>query len=413
MGATFDRDLIARAGKMLGRETREKGCQILLAPTVCLQRSPLIGRGFEAFGEDPWLSGTLAADYINGVQSEGVGCAIKHYAAHNQSSDPHDDSVWASERTLREVHLLPFQIATRQSNPWTYMTSYHRINGVHTSEDPWLINQILRHDWKWDGLVMSDWFGMCSTAGSLNAGLDLEMPGPTRWRGPLLLWSFLAGKVKLRTIDFAVRNLLNLINRVQPSLQPLNPLDVAVGDTPEKRELCRRIAAESIVLLKNERNILPLDAKSGRKTYGLIGPGALYPAVSGGGSADLVSYYVSKPLDALKELVGAENATANVGCYGKSAYAAERRLALVLSMNIQDTFSRLSSKSALPYLVPASPAITWSTLCRSQRGLGPSNHWLPQQRRKLKCTLLITYRRESVRGTGCEFRLLTQRKKLA
>ncbi|KAF4212262.1 hypothetical protein CNMCM5878_001480 [Aspergillus fumigatiaffinis] len=316
MGATFDRDLIARAGKMLGRETREKGCQILLAPTVCLQRSPLIGRGFEAFGEDPWLSGTLAADYINGVQSEGVGCAIKHYAAHNQSSDPHDDSVWASERTLREVHLLPFQIATRQSNPWTYMTSYHRINGVHTSEDPWLINQILRHDWKWDGLVMSDWFGMCSTAGSLNAGLDLEMPGPTRWRGPLLLWSFLAGKVKLRTIDFAVRNLLNLINRVQPSLEPLNPLDVAVGDTPEKRELCRRIAAESIVLLKNERNILPLDAKSGRKTYGLIGPGALYPAVSGGGSADLLSYYVSKPLDALKELVGAENVTANVGCYG-------------------------------------------------------------------------------------------------
>ncbi|KAF7171510.1 hypothetical protein CNMCM5623_003838 [Aspergillus felis] len=316
MGATFDRDLIASAGKMLGRETREKGCQILLAPTVCLQRSPLIGRGFEAFGEGPWLSGTLAAAYINGVQSEGVGCAIKHYAAHNQSSDPHDDSIWASERTLREVHLLPFQIATRHSNPWTYMTSYHRINGVHTSEDPWLINQILRDDWKWDGLVMSDWFGMCSTAGSLNAGLDLEMPGPTRWRGPLPLWSFLAGKVKLRTIDFAVRNLLNLINRVQPSLEPLNPLDVAVGDTPEKRELCRRIAAESIVLLKNEKNILPLDAKSGSKTYGLIGPGALYPAVSGGGSADLVGYYVSQPLDALKELVGVENVTANVGCYG-------------------------------------------------------------------------------------------------
>jgi beta-glucosidase len=128
------------------------------------------------------------------VQSERVGCAIKHYAAYNQSSDPHDDSVWASERTLREVHLLPFQIAIRQSNPWMYITSYHRINGVHTSEDPWLINQILRHDWKWDGLVMSDWFGMCSTAGSLNAGLDLEMPGPTRWRGPLLLWSFLAGR---------------------------------------------------------------------------------------------------------------------------------------------------------------------------------------------------------------------------
>jgi beta-glucosidase len=138
------------------------------------------------------------------VQSQGVGCAIKHYAAHNQSSGSHNDSIWASERTLREVYLLPFQIATKQSNPWTFMTSYHKINGVHTSEDPWLINQILRDDWGWDGLVMSDWFGMCSTAGPLNAGMDLEMPGPTRWRGPLLLWSFLAGKVKLPTIDFAV-----------------------------------------------------------------------------------------------------------------------------------------------------------------------------------------------------------------
>jgi beta-glucosidase len=314
MGATFDRDLIVEAGKKLRRETREKCCQILLAPTVCLQRSSLIGRGFEASGEDPWLSGTLAADYINGVQSEGVGCAIKHYAAHNQSSDPHDDSIWASERTLREVHLLPFQIATRQSNPWTYMASYHKINGVHTSEDPSLINHVLRDDWKWDSLVMSDWFGMCSTAASLNAGLDLEMPRPSRWRGGLLLWLWLAGKVKTPTIDSAVRNLLNLINKVQPSLEPLN---VPVGDPLEERELCRRIAGESIVLLKNKKNILLLDPKAGGKTYALIGPGPLYPAMSGGGLADLVGYYVSQLLDALKELVGAENVTANIGSYGK------------------------------------------------------------------------------------------------
>jgi beta-glucosidase len=306
---------MAEVGKMLGRETREKGCQVLLAPTVCLQRSPLIGRGFEAFGEDPWLSGTLAADYVNGVQSEGVACSIKHYAAHDQSTQSLEDSIWASERTLREVHLLPFQIATKQANPWSFMTSYHKINGVHVCEDPWLINQTLRNGWGWDGLVMSDWFGTYSTAEALDAGMDLEMPGTTRWRGPLLLWSVVSKKVKQATVDFAVRNLLNLSNKVQPSLEPVDPS--TAGDSPEKRQFCRRVAAESIVLLKNEESILPLDPKAGGKTYALIGPGALYPAISGGGSADLVPYYVSKPLDALKALVGAENVTANVGCHGK------------------------------------------------------------------------------------------------
>ncbi|KAJ6011685.1 hypothetical protein N7522_002040 [Penicillium canescens] len=314
MGATFDRDLMAAVGKMLGRETREKGCQVLLAPTVCLQRSPLIGRGFEAFGEDPWLSGTLASDYINGVQSEGVACSIKHYAAHDQSTMSPEDSIWASERTLREVHLLPFQIAMTQANPWSLMTSYHRINGTHICEDPWIINQILRNDWGWNGLVMSDWFGTYSTAEALNAGMDLEMPGPTRWRGPLLLWSIVSKKVKEATLDVAVKNLLNLTNKVRPSLKPV--LSSTAGNSPEKGELCRKVAAESIVLLKNEKGILPLDTKLGGKTYALIGPGALYPAVSGGGSADLIPYYVSKPLDALKELVGAENVTATVGCYG-------------------------------------------------------------------------------------------------
>ncbi|KAL2828580.1 glycoside hydrolase superfamily [Aspergillus pseudoustus] len=314
MGATFDQDLMSAVGKMLGRETREKGCQVLLAPTVCLQRSPLIGRGFEAFGEDPWLSGTLASAYVNGVQSEGVACAIKHYAAHDQSTNSQEDSIWVSERTLRELHLLPFQIAMKQANPWSVMTSYHSINGVHIAEDPWLINQMLRKDWGWDGLVMSDWFGTYSTAEALNAGMDLEMPGPTRWRGQLLLWSIASKKVKQETLDFAVRNFLNLINKVQPSLQPVDPS--TAGDSPEKRALCRKVATDSIVLLKNEKSILPLNPTIGGKTYALIGPGALYPAVSGGGSADLVPYYVSQPLDALKELVGAGNVTTNIGCYG-------------------------------------------------------------------------------------------------
>ncbi|CAG7919670.1 unnamed protein product [Penicillium olsonii] len=315
MGATFDRALMGAVGQMLGKETREKGCQVLLAPTVCLQRSPLIGRGFEAFGEDPWLSGTMAADYINGVQSESVACAIKHYAAHDQSSQSQEDSIWASERTLRELHLLPFQIAVMQANPWAVMTSYHKINGIHVAEHPWLIDQLLRNDLGWDGLVMSDWFGTYSTTEALNAGLDLEMPGPTRWRGQLLFWAVVSKKVKLSKLDAAVRNYLNLLNKVQPALeQPVE--QSAAGDSPAKRALCRKVAAESIVLLKNEKGVLPLDPKRADKKYALIGPGAVYPAVSGGGSADLIPYYISKPLDALSEIVGAENVTTNVGCYG-------------------------------------------------------------------------------------------------
>ncbi|CEN60566.1 hypothetical protein ASPCAL03002 [Aspergillus calidoustus] len=315
MGATFDRKLMLSVGRMLGRETREKGCQVLLAPTVCLQRSPLIGRGFEAFGEDPWLSGTLASDYVNGVQSESVACAIKHYAAHDQSTMSQEDSIWASERTLRELHLLPFQIAAKQANPWSIMTSYHKINGIHTAEHPWLINQVLREDWGWDGLVMSDWFGTYSTTEALDAGLDLEMPGPTRWRGQLLFWAVISKKLKQATLNAAVRNYLNLLNKVQPALEQQVDQSTA-GDSPEKRKLCRKVAAESIVLLKNENGILPLDAKRPGTKYALIGPGVLYPAVSGGGSSDLMPYYISKPLDALNELVGAENVTANIGCYG-------------------------------------------------------------------------------------------------
>ncbi|KAF7554242.1 hypothetical protein G7Z17_g3046 [Cylindrodendrum hubeiense] len=304
MGATFDVGLMYSVGTVLAAEAKEKGCQVILAPTVCLQRSPLIGRGFEAFGEDPILSGTMASSYVNGTQENGVAVCIKHYAAHDQSTMSIEDSIRVTERTMREMHLLPFQLAVKHSNPWSFMTGYHRINGVHGSEDPWLIEKILREDWGWDGLVMSDWFGTYSTAEAINAGLDLEMPGPSRWRGELLLWAVMCRKVKERTIDARVRNLLNLINKVRPALA-YTP-DGETGDTLQKREVCRRVASESIVLLKNEKSVLPLDPST-RRTYGLIGPGISLPAISGGGSADLVPHYVSTPLDAITGVVGEES----------------------------------------------------------------------------------------------------------
>ncbi|GJD04392.1 glycosyl hydrolase family 3 [Colletotrichum higginsianum] len=182
MGATFNAELLHKVGNLLGEEARARGVHVLLAPTICLQRSPLFGRGFEAFAEDPYLSGILGAAYINGVQERGVATSVKHYAAHDQSDNSIEDNVCMTQRTLREVHLMPFQLVMRDSDPWTFMTSYNKINGVHVSEDPLLLKQVLREEWGFKGLVMSDWFGTYSTSEALNAGLDLEMPGPTQWR---------------------------------------------------------------------------------------------------------------------------------------------------------------------------------------------------------------------------------------
>ncbi|KAH7270942.1 glycoside hydrolase superfamily [Fusarium solani] len=310
MGATFDPELIYAAGELLAAEAKEKKCHVLLAPTVCIQRSPLLGRGFEAFAEDPWLSGTIASAYVNGVQSHGVACSIKHFAAHDQSSMAVEDDVRASERTLREMHLLPFQLAVKNASPWAFMMAYNKINGVHATENSWLINQVLRQDWGWDGLVMSDWFGTYSTSESLNAGMDLEMPGPSRWRGDLLSWAVMSDKVKKPTVDASVRNLLKLINKVQPWK---DDAPKEVGDTQHKRDLCRKVANEAIVLLKNEHEVLPLNPNK-RQTYGLIGPAVENPAISGGGSADLTPHYVSRPLEAIIDVVGSENVKAAIGC---------------------------------------------------------------------------------------------------
>ena len=317
MGATFDTKLMHSVGNMLAAETKEKGCQLLLAPTVCLQRSPLLGRGFEAFGEDPILSGMMGSSYINGVQEDGVAVSIKHYAAHDQSSISPEDDLRVSERALRETHLLPFQLAVKHANPWSFMSSYHRINGVHTSENEWLNETLLRQEWGWDGLMMSDWGGTYSTAEALNAGLDLEMPGPARWRGERLHLSLMSRKVKQSMLDRRVRNLLNLVHKLRPALEYQKTGNKAeFGNTPKKRELCREVSRSAIVLLKNDKKVLPLDP-SAQQTYALIGPGVANPAISGGGSANLTPYYVSKPRAAIEELVGKDRVKTAIGCHCK------------------------------------------------------------------------------------------------
>ncbi|KPM43168.1 putative beta-glucosidase I [Neonectria ditissima] len=312
MGATFDVDLLHRVGNLLGDEGLRKKVHVVLAPTVCIQRSPLIGRGFEAFSEEPHLSGMLAAQYIRGLQEHGVGACIKHYTAHDQSSKASEDETHMALRTLREIHLMPFQIAMAKYPPWAVMTAYQRINGIHVSEDPFLIEQVLRREWAFDGLVMSDWWGTYSTSEAINAGLDLEMPGPSIWRGKQLIAAVECRKVSMATIDTSVKNLLKLIRRTG-ARQPSKPTDEN-GDTSESRALARKVAGDSIVLLKNKRSVLPL-SKNRNLTYGLIGEHFEMPATCGGGSSEATPFYVSTPLDAITEVVGSDNVRYEPGCY--------------------------------------------------------------------------------------------------
>lgn len=312
MGATFDHKLMRQVGKLLGDEGLRKGVHLALAPTVCIQRSPLIGRGFEAYGEDPILSGQLAAEVVKGLQSRGVGACIKHYAAHDQSTDSKEDDCIMTARTLREVHLLPFQIAVALSKPWSVMSAYQMINGIHVSEDPFMLQQVLRDEWKFDGIVISDWWGTYSTSEAINAGMDLEMPGPSTWRGKQLSEAVKCRKVSMHTIDKSVRRLLEVIERTNAHRK----IDVPTGvgeNTTESRALIRKVAADSIVLLKNDQRILPFDAK-GSLTFGLIGENHEMPGTCGGGSSEVAPFYVSTPLAAITEALGSDKVRYEPGC---------------------------------------------------------------------------------------------------
>ncbi|KAJ7752775.1 glycoside hydrolase family 3 protein [Mycena maculata] len=296
LGSSFDVELARKVGEALADEARAKGCHVLLAPTVNTQRSPLGGRGFESFSEDPILNGTIAAAYINGLQSKGVSATIKHYVANDQEFQRFSISSDLSERALREIYLKPFQIAIRDSNPWALMTAYNRVNGLHVSEDKRLIDDILRKEWGYKGMLMSDWNGVYSTAESIKAGLDLEMPGPTVMRGKAVERCLIAGKLFSSDIDDRVRKILELLKRAEESRIPFDAPEESI-DTPELRKFLRTAAADTIVLLKNDRDVLPLPSDA--KKIAVIGPNAKVAMTSGGGSARLLSTYTVSPLQGI------------------------------------------------------------------------------------------------------------------
>ncbi|KAF9512006.1 glycoside hydrolase family 3 protein [Hydnum rufescens UP504] len=290
LGASWDADLLQRVGQALGLEAKAKGVHVLLGPTVNIQRSPLGGRGFESYSEDPFLSGSLARALIKGVQSEGVAATIKHFVANDQEFQRMSISSEVSMRALREIYLRTFELAIRCSTPpWAVMTAYGRLNGLHCSEHPFLLDHVLRTEWDFKGLVMSDWSGTYSSDAAIRAGLDLEMPGSTVVRGAALQRALRAKKISEHDIDA----------RVQKSRTSGVPEDADEGyhDTPEIRALLRETASSAVVLLKNEVNLLPLSTSI--KSIAIIGPDAKTALLSGGGSAFLRASYTVTPFDAI------------------------------------------------------------------------------------------------------------------
>ena len=290
LGSTFDTQLLYKVGYLLAEECKSKGAHILLGPTINIQRGPLGGRGFESFSEDPYLSGTLAGHYCKGLEEENVMATVKHFVCNDQEHDRMGVNSIVSQRALREIYLMPFMLSIKMGQPACLMTSYNKVNDVHAAESSSLID-IVRQEWKWRGLIMSDWQGTYSCSDSINAGQDLEMPGPTRWRGDLLEHALRSKKVKPHILDDRVRAVLDIVRRAKKS-------GIAEGAVQKKlnreedRKLLRQAAAESIVLLKNQDDILPF--RSNQKVA-VIGPNAKLPNYAGGGSATLEPYYTVSP----------------------------------------------------------------------------------------------------------------------
>lgn len=301
LGATFSPALVERVGAMLGEEARTKSCRVLLAPTINLHRSPLGGRNFECYSEDPLLTGRIAAGFIRGVQSQGVATTAKHFVGNDAEFERHTIDSVIDERTLREIYLRPFEIAVKEGGTLGIMTAYNRLNGTWCAEHPDLLNGILRGEWGFDGFVVTDWFSAGSTVGSAQAGLDLQMPGPGRFFGASLAEAVASGEVEESVVDDIVGHMLSVWSRIGALKDPGDGEERSI-DRPEHRLLAREAAAESMVLLRND-GLLPLDRGAIRK-LAVIGPNADRAQIMGGGSAALRPHHWTTPLDALRERLG-------------------------------------------------------------------------------------------------------------
>ncbi|SEO46923.1 glycoside hydrolase family 3 C-terminal domain-containing protein [Trujillonella endophytica] len=296
LAQSWDPGLAAEVGAALGREAQALGVGVLLGPGVNLKRDPRGGRNFEYLSEDPVLTGTLAAAWVRGVQSEGVGTALKHFAGNEAEHDRMRASSDVDERPLREVYLRAFQRVVEDARPWTVMSAYNKVNGVPASEDPWLLTEVLRGEWGFEGAVVSDWGAVADRVAAVAAGLDLQMPGPDPDGDAGLLAAVAEGRLDPAALRRAARRVAELAARVAASRRP-----DAAFDVDGHHELARRVAAGCVVLLKNDGGVLPLAPAS---SVAVIGEFAELPRYQGGGSSHVTPTRVDVPLEELRSRLG-------------------------------------------------------------------------------------------------------------
>ena len=310
LGATWDVDLVRLIGAAIADEVKSKGAHMLLGPTINMHRTVTNGRNFECYSEDPELAADLAVAYITGLQGNGVAATVKHFIGNESEIERTTINSAIDERTLREVYLRPFEAAVKQADVWGIMSSYNKLNGVYTAENEWLLTKVLREEWGYDGIVMSDWFGSRTTAPTVNAGLDLEMPGPTRDRGATLVQAVHDGLVRAETVRERALAMLRLMERVG-SLSDHRPFEEHADNRSEHRALIRQAGSAGTVLLKND-GALPLNPDSG--TVAVIGPNADVAQIMGGGSAQLNPHYRITPLDGMIQRIGQDRIEFAKGC---------------------------------------------------------------------------------------------------
>lgn len=308
MACSFDRDLLHKVGDALGEECVAEDLAVLLGPGINMKRSPICGRNFEYYSEDPVVAGELGAAFVNGVQEHGVGTSLKHFAANNQEWRRMSISAEIDERTLREIYLAAFETVVKKAQPWTIMCSYNRINGVYSCENDWLLNKVLRDEWGFEGLVMTDWGAMDERVPSLKAGLDLEMPDCHGETDKLIVKAVQNGELEESVLDTAVERILTMVDKyltARKGIDPasmVHPLPSSVErgyDVAAHHALARTTAEQSAVLLKNE-DILPLQKD---KKIAFIGEFAKVPRIQGGGSSHINNTSVESALDAAGDSV--------------------------------------------------------------------------------------------------------------
>lgn len=386
LASSWDRELIREVGAAIGEECQQEDVQIILGPAVNIKRSPLCGRNFEYFSEDPYLSSEMGASHVKGVQSQGVGTSVKHFAANNQETLRNSINAVVDERTLNEIYLRSFEGPVIEGDAWTVMCAYNQVNGDYCSENDYLLNQVLKQRWGHGGLVMTDWGAINERVKGLKAGLELEMPyvGPEHDR--MIVKAVQSGELDEAVLDEAVRRLLTVIFKGYDGKK-----EAFAYDAEAHHQLARRAAADCMVLLKNEGGLLPLKPE---QSVAVIGAFAKHPRYQGGGSSHITPTRMDAPFDAIAGMSAdcafalgylLKGGEADDSLIEEAVKLAQSKDVAVIFAGLPDSFesegvdrTRLDMPSSHIRLIEAVAAAQPNTVVVLSNGSPVTMPWLPQ-----------------------------------